>query len=75
MKEKKINEERMLRHIDMGNVEDNTTILKEAKQQLAFTKDQQNKFQNNAEEYREADLLDYYDGETEVGDTPEIREK
>ena len=60
---------------DIGNVDNQTTTINEAKQQLVVATEKWNEFKNKAEEYREAELLDYYDGEIEEGDTPEIKEK
>ena len=51
-----------MRQKDIGNIDDQTTLINKAKQQLVMAKEKQNEFKNKVEEYREAELLDYYDG-------------
>ena len=57
----------------MGNIIDLTVTINEAEKQLIKAKAKWMEFKTKAQEYREAELLDYYEGEIDEGDTPEIK--
>ena len=64
----------MYQRLELANVEDNTTMLSEAKTQHNKAKDKLDDFKKNAENHQEEEMLDYYDGIIEEGDTKEIVE-
>ena len=64
----------MIKCKEMGNVIDLTVTINEAEKQLIEAKAKQIEFKTKAQEYREAELLDYYKGEIDEGDIPEIKE-
>ena len=60
---------------ELGNVEDNISLLLQVNEKLQDTKEKWIRFKANIEEYKERDLLDQFQGVVEEGETPEIKEK
>ena len=64
----------MNRKMELGNIIDNTLSIKEAKEELNKAKKRWEEFKLKAQEYQDAELLDYHEKEI-VGDTRDIKEK
>ena len=65
----------MMRRHDIANVNCNTTLIEEAMQQLELAKNGWKDFKIKHRVAEEAELLVYYDGYIEEGDTPDVHEK
>ena len=64
-----------MRRKELGNVEDNISLLLQVNEKLQDNKEKWIRFKANIEEYKERDLLDQFQGVVEEGKTPEIKEK
>ena len=58
MRGKRINKKRMIRRKELAQIEDMTTTIAEAKEELQEAKKQQDDFKLNTEKYRDKELID-----------------
>ena len=62
----------MNRRMELGNARDTIQTIKEAKVELNKAKKTWKEFKLKAQEFRDAELLDYYNKEI-VGDAPDAK--
>ena len=64
----------MMRRKELDKVEDNTYTVNQVLVKLKQAKEQWDEFKSNELQHKEDELLDYYNGEIEEGNIPEILE-